>query len=197
MAMALPAMAQGVQQQDIEGTASPRSSLGVVIQCPYIPPEVDPVPTCQNRPATCVGTNGDDLLWGTEDDEVIIGLGGDDVIHGDDGDDIICAGEGNDNVHAARGDDFVFGGEGNDLLFGAPGRDSLYGGPGDRDVLWGGPKMDYLDGGPGDRDVCMQQKDDAKVNSETCEIIFPAPGYSHEKQHAYPPGIVEEATVRR
>ena len=119
------------------------------------------------------------------------------VIHGDEGDDIVCAGPGNDAVHGARGDDFLFGEEGNDWLFGSQGKDSLYGGEGDRDVLFGGPKQDYLDGGPGERDVCLQQRDDAKVNLETCEVVFPPPGYSHETQHAYPPGIVPEATLGR
>ena len=189
--------AAGSSAQDSNDAGSPRAPLGVVIQCPYIPPGMDPVPTCQGRPATCVGTEGDDLLWGTEDDEVIMALAGDDAIHGDEGDDVICAGPGDDAVHGARGEDFIFGEEGNDLLFGAQGKDSLYGGDGDRDVLWGGPGLDYLDGGPGDRDVCLQQRDDAKVNVDNCEVIFPPPGYTHEKQHAYPPGIIEEAMPKR
>jgi hypothetical protein len=183
--------------QESAGAAAPPTSLGVVIQCPYLPPGLDPVPTCQGRRASCVGTEGDDLLWGTEDDEVIVAGAGDDVIHGDEGDDVICAGPGDDAVHGAHGDDFLFGEEGDDLLFGAQGKDSLYGGEGDRDVLWGGPGLDYLDGGPGGRDVCLQQRDDAKVNVDTCEVIFPPPGYTHEKQHTYPPGIVKEAIPDR
>jgi Ca2+-binding RTX toxin-like protein len=197
MVLGLPAIAAGDPATGPGETAAAASALGLVIQCPYVPEGMDPVPRCQGRQATCVGTEGDDLLWGIEDDEVIIGLGGDDVIHADEGDDIVCAGPGDDGVHGARGDDFLFGEEGNDWLFGAQGQDSLYGGPGDRDVLWGGPKLDYLDGGPGDRDVCLQQKDVAKVNLETCEVVFPAPGYDHEKQHAYPPGIVPEAIPAR
>jgi len=193
----LPGMVLGAPQQGSLQDSAARPPLGFVIQCPYIPAGMDPVPTCQGRRATCVGTDGDDLIWGTEDDEVIIGLAGDDVIHGDEGDDIVCAGPGNDAVHGARGDDFLFGEEGNDWLFGSQGKDSLYGGEGDRDVLFGGPKQDYLDGGPGERDVCLQQRDDAKVNLETCEVVFPPPGYSHEKQHAYPPGIIPEATPGR
>ena len=192
----LPGLGAGSTDQDAAADLASRAPSGVVIQCPYIPPGLDPIPTCQGRPATCVGTDGDDLLWGTDDDEVIMGLGGDDVIHGDEGDDVICAGPGNDAVQAARGDDFVFGEAGSDFLFGAQGRDSLYGGEGDHDVLFGGPGLDYLDGGPGDGDVCLQQRDEAKVNVETCEIVFPPPGYSHEKQHSYPPGIVDEATLR-
>jgi hypothetical protein len=100
-------------------------------------------------------------------------------------------------LHGATGDDFLFGEAGNDFLFGAKGKDSLYGGEGDRDVLFGGPDLDFLDGGPGDRDVCLQQRDDAKVNVETCEAIYPPPGYSHQKQHSFPPGVIEEAMPHR
>lgn len=183
-----PAMAMDVPSQ---------TPMGFVIQCPYIPAGLDPVPTCQGRPATCVGTEGDDVLWGTEDDDVILGRAGDDVVQADDGDDIVCGGPGDDALHGATGDDFLFGEAGNDFMFGAKGKDSLYGGEGDRDVLFGGPDLDFLDGGPGDRDVCLQQRDDAKVNVETCEAIYPPPGYSHQKQHSFPPGIIEEAMPHR
>ncbi|MEA3275870.1 MAG: calcium-binding protein [Pseudomonadota bacterium] len=193
LALWLPAMASGAPQQDIAQAARSRAPMGFPIQCPYIPLGLDPVPTCQGRPATCVGTDGDDMLWGTEDDEVIMGLAGDDVIQGDEGDDVICAGPGNDAVHGARGNDSLFGEDGDDWLFGARGKDSLYGGEGDRDVLWGGPELDYLDGGAGARDVCLQQRDEANVNVDTCEVIFPPAGYDHEKQHAFAPGIVKEA----
>ncbi len=195
--IALPGAASGAPEQDPSQAASARAPMGFIIQCPYLPPELETVPLCQGRKATCVGTDGDDLIWGTEDDEVILGLGGDDVIHADDGDDIVCGGPGDDAVHAARGDDSMYGDEGDDWLFGSRGKDSIYGGLGNRDVLLGGPGLDYLDGGPGDRDVCLQQRDEAKVNVETCEVIFPTAGYNHEKQHAYPPGIVWEAMPGR
>jgi hypothetical protein len=183
----------GAAEEGVVQDAPPLAPNGFVIQCPYIPPDLDPIPSCQGRPATCVGTEGDDLVWGTEDDEVIMTLGGDDVVQADEGDDIVCLGPGDDAAHGARGDDFLFGGDGNDWLFGAQGEDSLYGEAGTRDVLFGGPDLDYLDGGPGERDVCIQQRDEAKVNEATCEVVFPPAGYTHDRQHAFPPGIVESA----
>jgi hypothetical protein len=197
LALGVTAVASGVAEEGAEQPTPPRSPNGFVIQCPYIPPGLDPIPSCQGRPATCVGTEGDDVLWGTEDDEVIMTLGGDDVVQADDGDDIVCLGPGNDAAHGARGDDFLFGGDGNDWLFGARGEDSLYGEGGDRDVLFGGPDLDYLDGGPGDRDVCIQQRDEAKVNEATCEVVFPPAGYDHNRQHEFPPGIVDAAMSKR
>jgi hypothetical protein len=170
--------------------------MGYVIQCPYIPPGLDPIPTCQGRRATCVGTEGDDVIWGTEDDDVIMGLGGNDAIQADADDDIVCAGPGNDTVHGAMGNDSLYGEEGDDVLFGAKGKDTLSGGPG-RDVLWGGPELDSLDGGPGDRDACLGQRDEALANEETCEFFYPPLGYTHQKQHQYPPGIVPEGTPNR
>jgi len=32
---------------------------------------------------------------------------------------------------------------------------------------------------------------------ESCEAIYPPPGYAHEKQHSFPPGIIKEATPSR
>ena len=77
------------------------------------------VPRCHGRPATIVGTSGDDHLVGTPGPDVIVGRGGDDSILGRGGGDTICAG---------RGDDEVFGGNGDDRI---------YGGPGDLDRIWG------------------------------------------------------------
>jgi hypothetical protein len=38
--------------------------------------------TCEGRPATHLGTPGDDVLTGTDGDDVMVGLGGDDTISG-------------------------------------------------------------------------------------------------------------------
>jgi Ca2+-binding RTX toxin-like protein len=152
-------------------------------QCPYLPPDLVEIPECMGIPATCVGTAGDDVLWGTEDGDVIVAGAGDDVVHGDDGDDVICLGPGNDSAHGARGDDRLYGEAGTDWLFGSRGEDALYGGEGDKDVLWGGPGLDNLDGGPGEGDRCLQQRDEAIVDEGSCEIVYPPPGYTHETQH--------------
>src|SRR3989442_10711738 len=76
------------------------------------------------RLATIVGTEGDDVIVGTSGDDVIQALGGNDVIDGGDGNDLICGG---------AGDDVIYGGAGDDglravALRGAPGQDDIYGG---------------------------------------------------------------------
>jgi Ca2+-binding RTX toxin-like protein len=77
-------------------------------------------PLCAGKPATMVGTNGDDTLVGTDGPDVITGLGGNDTIVGLRGADVICGG---------AGDDGVVGGPGKDLLLGGPGADTILGGP--------------------------------------------------------------------
>lgn len=120
------------------------------------------VPTCHGRPATIVGTSGDDDLRGTAGDDVIVGGGGVDQIYGGRGDDVLCSGPsqgalenrtdptlsggpGNDILIGGSGYDGLGGGTGDDLLIGRGGSDSLDGGAGD-DVLHGGPGADDLDG---------------------------------------------------
>jgi hypothetical protein len=90
----------------------------------------DTTPTCFGRPATIVGTPGNDQLAGTASPDVIVALGGDDKIGGAGGDDLICAGPGADLVSAEGGSDRVSGGPGDDQLLGGNGRDRLDGGTG-------------------------------------------------------------------
>jgi Ca2+-binding RTX toxin-like protein len=61
---------------------------------------VSDVPTCLGRPATIVGTNGNERLRGTAGNDVIAGLAGDDFIDNQNkaGVDVICGGEGNDEI---------------------------------------------------------------------------------------------------
>jgi len=162
-----------------------------VIKCPYIGPEFDnrPLPTCDGLVATCIGTNGHDLLLGTDKDDVMMGLDGNDTIHGDAGSDVICAGPGNDSVLGAKGADVIFGEEGDDFLFGAVEADILDGGPGDFDVLWGGPGYDQLDGGPGDFDMCMLQREMGDYDPEGCNTVYPPPGYVHDEEPD--PGVLK------
>jgi hypothetical protein len=193
----LACLSAGLIIASAQGETESPKQMGFVIQCPYLAPGLNPIPTCQGRKATCVGTEGDDVLWGTEDNDVILGLGGDDVIQADADDDIVCGGPGDDVIHGAEGDDFLYGEAGNDVLFGAKGKDSLFGGDGDHDVLFGGPGLDSLDGGPGRRDVCLGQRDEAQYYEDTCEFTYPPPGWTHQKQHQYPPGIVKDAIPKR
>lgn len=162
-----------------------------VIKCPHLPAGTAP-PLCNGLQATCVGTEGDDLILGSEGPDVIAALGGDDVIHGDRGDDTICAGPGNDSILGAMGKDTILGEEGDDFLFGAPDDDDLRGGPG-YDVLWGGPGFDRLSGGEGDRDVCMLQRE-MGIADETCETLYPPPGYEHDDDPD--PGILKPGRAR-
>jgi hypothetical protein len=160
-----------------------------VIKCPYIPPGMTEIPTCNGLQATCVGTDGDDLILGSEEDDVIVALAGDDVVHGDAGDDTICGGPGNDSLFGATGNDTLLGEEGDDWLFGARGDDDLRGGPG-YDVLWGGPGHDKLSGGEGDRDVCMLQRHMGDAD-DSCNTIYPPPGYVHDDEPE--PGLLMPA----
>jgi hypothetical protein len=60
-------------------------------------------PRCEGKPATIVGTPGDDHLTGTPGRDVIVGLKGDDRVVGRGGRDLVCAGPGKDKVRARDG----------------------------------------------------------------------------------------------
>lgn len=128
------------------------------------------VPTCFGQPATIVGTDGPDRLWGlSEVSDVIYGGGGDDWVSGGDfyenGDapDLLCGGPGDDRVEGGPGDDRLAGGAGDDVLDGGNGADLELGNAGDDrvgggsfadsdsadDVSKGGPGNDILIGGWG------------------------------------------------
>jgi hypothetical protein len=162
-----------------------------VIKCPYLPAGLKDIPMCGGKPATCVGTEGADLILGTDEADVIVALGGNDVVHGDAGDDTICGGPGNDSLMGARGVDRLFGGPGDDWLFGAPGDDELDGGEGDYDVLWGGPGFDKLNGGPGNFDVCLLQRDMGDFDADGCNTVYPPPGYVHDEEPD--PGVLRKS----
>jgi Ca2+-binding RTX toxin-like protein len=101
--------------------------------------------TCFGAPATIVGTEGNDAMFGTSGPDVIATLGGDDTVVADAGADRVCTGPGNDGVLGAEGDDSIDGGAGGDGVFyftargpvqvnldtgvvtGAEGRDTLLG----------------------------------------------------------------------
>ena len=164
------------------------SPAATVIKCPFVPEGLQPVPTCGGKLATCVGTEGHDLILGSEEDDVIAALGGRNVVHGDAGNDTICGGPETDSLFGARGNDTIYGEGGSDWLFGAPGADTLRGGEGDFDVLWGGPGFDDLDGGPGNDDVCLLQREMGKYTDD-CETVYPPPGYVHEQEPE--PGVLK------
>lgn len=73
--------------------------------------------TCNGRPATIVGTPGNDRLDGTPGDDVIAGLGGNDRLAGLDGDDVLCGGTGDDQLTSYdRGRDVLVAGPGDDFV---------------------------------------------------------------------------------
>jgi Ca2+-binding RTX toxin-like protein len=95
-------------------------------------------PTCGGRPATQVGTAGNDAIRGTSGADVIVGLGGNDTLAGLGGRDRICGGPGSDRLSGGAGDDLLLGGrdwrhvtdEGStervgDVLAGGPGDDRM------------------------------------------------------------------------
>jgi len=112
----------------------------------------NPLPACNGRPATLLGTAHDDILRGTEGNDVIVARSGADTIYGLGGADLICAGPGDDWVHAGAGADTVSGGDGADYVLGGLGND-IVGGDAGRDRLFGGEGSDRLFGSTGNDTV--------------------------------------------
>jgi Ca2+-binding RTX toxin-like protein len=114
----------------------------------------EPIPSCRGKPATIVGTDGDDVIQGTAERDVIWAGLGDDTVHGGLGSDLICGGPGTDLVDGGRGNDFVDGGAGDgDRVIGGLGDDSVLGGAGNRDEVAGYLGIDVVNGGSGDEDL--------------------------------------------
>ena len=125
------------------------AQTGAQTQAPTPPP-----PTCDGKPATIVGTSGNDSLGGTPADDVIVGLGGNDTLGRDwmaaRGNDVFCGGDGADQLFGGPDNDTLNGGDGIDSLHGGDGGDdTLIGGPGDDHRLYGWRGNDKLNGGQG------------------------------------------------
>jgi Ca2+-binding RTX toxin-like protein len=124
------------------------------------------LPTCEDRPATIVGTAGDDSITGTAGADVIVGLGGDDRIRGEDGDDIICGGNGKDLLSGGEGIDSIHGGNGNDDIRLGPNPLKFWTDPesGEEGEIfeWGDGDAgnDTIDGGSGDDEIYGSGGDD-------------------------------------
>jgi hypothetical protein len=84
---------------------------------PPPPPPLPPVPPpiCLDRPATIVGTPGNDLLTGTPGSDVIAGLQGNDAIAGLGGNDVLCGDDGSDRLDGGDGADTLDSGPGVDV----------------------------------------------------------------------------------
>jgi Ca2+-binding RTX toxin-like protein len=96
---------------------------------PVLGPGGTPV-FCKGKPATIVGTKGNDVRTGSRGRDVIVGLGGNDALSGIAGNDLICGGAGKDNLSGGKGKDKLYGQKGKDKLRGKAGRDLCVGGPG-------------------------------------------------------------------
>ncbi len=91
------------------GCASGLVVATLMIAAPTVAPAGAADATCRGRPATIVGTAGDDVLVGTPGHDVIAGLAGDDRISGRGGDDLICGGDGSDTISGGPGEDRLYG----------------------------------------------------------------------------------------
>src|SRR2546430_5351013 len=80
----------------------------------------------EERVATIVGTEGNDVITGTSGDDVIQALGGNDQIDGGDGNDLICGGAGDDILYGGGGG----GGLGRGFPISTSGGEVLVGGDG-------------------------------------------------------------------
>jgi Ca2+-binding RTX toxin-like protein len=132
-------------------TAAAMVSLAVPI---IAVPTLAAAPRCDGRPATRVGTNGNDRIRGTNGPDVIVAKGGTDIINGRGGRDRICGGNGNDLINGGNGNDRIFGGSGPDVLNGGAGHDDLFGFAG-QDLIFGDGGNDFIDGGAAP-DSCSQ-----------------------------------------
>jgi hypothetical protein len=85
---------------------------------------------CKGKPATIVGTNGNDVRTGSQGRDVIVGLGGNDSVSGLGGNDLICGNAGKDKLLGGKGKDTLLGQKGKDKLKGGGGKDICKGGKG-------------------------------------------------------------------
>jgi glucose/arabinose dehydrogenase len=85
-------------------------------------------PTCQDKQATIVGTDGPDQFAGTAAADVIAALGGNDTVTALAANDVVCGGLGKDTLKGGKGKDTLLGQKGKDALKGGPGRDLCKGG---------------------------------------------------------------------
>jgi Ca2+-binding RTX toxin-like protein len=86
--------------------------------------------SCKGKPATIVGTRGNDVRTGTPGPDVMVGLGGNDKLSGRGGKDLICGGAGKDKLKGGAGKDTLLGQKGKDKLNGGAGKDFCKGGKG-------------------------------------------------------------------
>ena len=144
--------------------------LGAVLAATTSPAGAQTAQTCDDLPATIVGTNGDDVIQGTPGPDVIVALGGNDRIFGGGGGDTICAVSGNNFIKGQQGNDYIVGGLGKDVIFGNAGGDTIFGLSGN-DILWGGVGPDTIHAGPGDDTIKAGHGNDVAIGGFGNDVI--------------------------
>jgi Ca2+-binding RTX toxin-like protein len=129
----------------------------------FVTPHGVPSATCKGRPATIIGTAGDNLLVGTNGPDVINALDGNDKVLALDGNDVVCGNDGKDRLLGQDGEDILKGNRGNDTEKGGGDDDRLKGNRG-ADLLKGKGGEDFLGGGKGN-DTCRGGGGDDKQKS--------------------------------
>jgi Ca2+-binding RTX toxin-like protein len=115
---ACPGTAQATATYTVTGDA------GEKLRVTDTRPASAPLSTCKGRPATIVGTEGNDVRQGTSGKDVMVGLGGNDKLSGLAGKDTICGGSGKDSLNGGKGEDTLLGQKGKDLCKGGKGNDT-------------------------------------------------------------------------
>lgn len=139
--------------------------LVTVAMTPLPAHAADVVPTCAGRPATIVGTEGNDVIKGTAGDDVIVALGGNDVVRPGPGDDVVCGGPGNDYLTSHRGSDYLHGGgQGDRIEALGPEPSTVIGGAGPDFLFLAVPDGHgyVLNGGIGEDIADISQQSDAE-----------------------------------
>jgi Ca2+-binding RTX toxin-like protein len=151
---------EGETMRKIFGSAASLTPALLLVVINGMPAQAGPEMRCGSRPATIIGTDGDDELTGTPERDVINALMGADSVRGMEGRDLVCGGRGadflrggssRDSLRGGRGADRLRAAAGDDYLDGWMGRDRLFGGSGD-DGLQGGYADEYLGHNVGDGD---------------------------------------------
>jgi hypothetical protein len=101
-----------------------------ISSCRPAAPAAAPPPTCKGKPATIIGTPGNDVRSGTPGRDVIVGLAGNDKLSGLAGKDLLCGGTGKDKLNGGKSKDTLLGQKGRDKLKGGGGKDICKGGKG-------------------------------------------------------------------
>ena len=130
---------------------------------------------CLGRPATILGTAGDDVITGTGGNDVIVTFGGDDVVDAKGGKDRIDGGWGADVLIGDSGPDIIWGRDGRDVVAGKAGADEILGGD-DKDILSGGSGADVIKGGNGADSIAGKRDDDALTGGKGRDDCDGGPG---------------------